>query len=193
MDNTRNKFIDDDELSESTSLTHLLNGEDNSDCDDVNVIKHFPYFTESDFYKLHSRKSSFSVMSLNCQSINASFDEFQLFINHINKFNPIRAICLQETRISESHDITLYEILNYNLFPKGKLFCNHGGLFIYVHNIFKEEPTHIDFSCTTWEGYCVKLTQYSHTQSIIQLQIFRGHFVMVLTNLLYFIKNLLMF
>ena len=25
MDNTRNKFIDDDELSESTSLTHLLN------------------------------------------------------------------------------------------------------------------------------------------------------------------------
>ena len=63
MDNTRNKFIDDNELSESTSLTHLLNGEDNSDCDDVNVIKHFPYFTESDFYKLHSSKSSFSVMS----------------------------------------------------------------------------------------------------------------------------------
>ena len=52
MNNTRNKFIDDDELSESTSLTHLLNGEDNTACDDINVIKHSPYFTESDFYKL---------------------------------------------------------------------------------------------------------------------------------------------
>ena len=159
MNNTRNKFIDDDELSESTSLTHLLNGEDNTDCDDINVIKHSPYFTESDFYKLHSSKGSFSVMSLNCQSINAKFDEFQLFINRINKFNPIGAICLQETWTSESDDISLYEISNYNLFHRGKLCCNHGGLFIYVHNIFKAEPTHFDFSCTNWEGYCVKLTQ----------------------------------
>ena len=159
MNNTRNKFIDDDELSESTSLTHLLNGEDNTDCDDINVIKHSPYFTESDFYKLHSSKGSFSVMSLNCQSINAKFDEFQLFINRINKFNPIGAICLQETWTSESDDISLYEISNYNLFHRGKLCCNHGGLFIYVHNIFQAEPTHFDFSCTNWEGYCVKLTQ----------------------------------
>ena len=30
MDNTRNKFIDGDELSESTSLTYLLNCEDNT-------------------------------------------------------------------------------------------------------------------------------------------------------------------
>ena len=30
MDNTRNKFIDGDELSESTSLTYVLNCEDNT-------------------------------------------------------------------------------------------------------------------------------------------------------------------
>ena len=28
-----------------------------------------------------------------------------------------------------------------------------------MHNIFKAEPTHFDFSCTNWEGYSVKLTQ----------------------------------
>ena len=54
MDNTRKKCIDDDELSEFTSFTHLLNGEDTTEYGDINVIKHFPYFTESDFYKLHS-------------------------------------------------------------------------------------------------------------------------------------------
>ena len=66
MDNTRNKFIDDDDLSESISLSHLLNGEDNTEYDDINVVKHSPYFTESDVYKIHSSKGSFSVMSLNC-------------------------------------------------------------------------------------------------------------------------------
>ena len=46
MDNARNKFIDDDELSElSTLVTHLLNGKDNTDYDDINVIKHSPYVT----------------------------------------------------------------------------------------------------------------------------------------------------
>ena len=87
-----------------------MNGEDNTDCDDINVIKHSPYFTESDFYmyKLHSSKGSFSVMSLNCQSINAKFNEFQLFINRINKFNPIGAIYMQEAWTSGSDDISLY-------------------------------------------------------------------------------------
>ena len=33
------------------------------------------------------------------------------------------------------------------------------GYLYNVHNIFKAEPTHFDFSCTNWEGYCVKLTQ----------------------------------
>ena len=73
-----------------------------------------------------------------CQSINAKFDELQVFINRINKFNPIGAICLQETWTSESDDISLYEIANYNVFHLGKLCCNHGSLFINVHNIFKQ-------------------------------------------------------
>ena len=107
------------------------------------MIKHSPYPTEPDFYKLHSSKGSFSVMSLNCHCINAKVDEFQLFINRINKFNPIGTICLQETWTSEYDDISLYEILNYNLFHRGKLCCNHGGLSIYVHNIFKAEPTRL--------------------------------------------------
>ena len=108
-------------------------------------------------------------------------------------FNPIGAICLQETWTSESDDISLYEIPNYNLFHRGKLCCNHGGLFIYVHNIFKAEPTHFDFSCTNWEGYCVKLTQsqpYTKHYTIANVIV---HLMMVLTNLLYFMKNLLIF
>ena len=46
MDNPHNKFIDDDELSElSTLVTYLLNGKDNTDYNDIIVIKHSPYVT----------------------------------------------------------------------------------------------------------------------------------------------------
>ena len=39
-DNNRNAFIDDGGLSKSTSLTHLLNENDNMDSDNIEVIRH---------------------------------------------------------------------------------------------------------------------------------------------------------
>ena len=59
-------------------------------------------------------------MSLNCQSINAKFDEFRLFMNGINTVEEIGVVCLQETWTSETEDINLFHIPNYKLFHKGK-------------------------------------------------------------------------
>ena len=67
--NNNNRFIDDKGLSESTSLTHLLSDDDSSDTLDINIIKHSPYYSESDFHNLQFRKGNFSILSLNCQSI----------------------------------------------------------------------------------------------------------------------------
>ena len=46
-----------------------------------------------------------------------------------------------------------------NLFHKGKKCCNHGGLFMYVHERFDVEPLDPAFTCTKWEGFCVKISQ----------------------------------
>ena len=43
-------------------------------------------------------QSPIGIMSLNCQSINAKFDDFQLFIERSNKMGHLSVICLQETR-----------------------------------------------------------------------------------------------
>ena len=51
--NNNNRFIDDKGLSESTSLTHLLSDDDSSDAIDINIIKHSPYYSESDFHNLY--------------------------------------------------------------------------------------------------------------------------------------------
>ena len=47
----RNEFIDDDNLTELSSLTHLLdkNNTDSDDTEEAIVIKHSPYFSETNF------------------------------------------------------------------------------------------------------------------------------------------------
>ena len=49
MNDTNNQFIDDDRLSKITSLTHLLNNDNNTDTGDIKLIKHSPYFSETNF------------------------------------------------------------------------------------------------------------------------------------------------
>ena len=50
-------------------------------------------------------------MSLNCQSINAKFDEVQLFIDRINTSGSLGILCLQESWTDINED-TLYFGLN---------------------------------------------------------------------------------
>ena len=76
----RNTFLDGD-LSDRTSLIHLLDKNDSEDNNEAHVIKHSPYYGETDFSKLLVHKAGFSILSLNIQSVNAKFDEFQLFVN----------------------------------------------------------------------------------------------------------------
>ena len=97
MEEKRNNFIDDVGLSESTSLTHLLDGDDETENTGLDFIKHSPYYSEHDYLNIRFGKGKLGIMSLNCQSINSKFEEFRLFIDRINKVEDIGVVCLQET------------------------------------------------------------------------------------------------
>ena len=43
----RNQFIDDDNLSELSSLTHLLDRNDDDDNEEIPIIQHSPYYSEN--------------------------------------------------------------------------------------------------------------------------------------------------
>ena len=68
--------------------------------------------------------------SLNCQSINAKFDDLHLFIDRSNKIGHLSIICLQETWPDSYCDISLYQLPNYKLFYQEQQCSNHGGSFI---------------------------------------------------------------
>ena len=89
MASKRNTLIDGVDLSEATSLIHLLDTGDVDDGNETQVLKHSTYYGE-----LLTNKAGYTILSINIQSINAKFDEFEAFINRMNVTNPISAICL---------------------------------------------------------------------------------------------------
>ena len=94
MARKRNTFIDGVDLSETTSLIYLLDTGDVDDGNEAHVLKHYVYYGENEFSKLLTNKADYTILSINIQSINAKFDEFEAFINRMNVTNPISAICL---------------------------------------------------------------------------------------------------
>ena len=128
----RNQFVD-DILSDKTSLIHLLDSNDDEDNKEAHIIKHSPYYGETDFSNLLVEKPGFSILSMNIQSINAKFDEFQSFVSRMNIINPISAICLQECWLGDADNVTMFNLENYEMTFLPKSCCAHGGLIIYVH------------------------------------------------------------
>ena len=91
----RNQLVD-GILSGKTSLILFLDNNDAEDNSDAHVIKHSHYYGETDFSKLSVKKPGLSIFSVNIQSVNAKFDEFESFVSKMNLINHISAICLQE-------------------------------------------------------------------------------------------------
>ena len=100
---------------------------------DISVIKHSSYHTVTNFENIKLAVGSLNIMSLNCQSINAKFNELQIIDDNLNN-NPLSVICLQESWLKENSDYSLYNLSNYKLINKCRTKCSdHGGLMIYVH------------------------------------------------------------
>ena len=65
-----NRYIDDVDLTESTSLTHLLDRHSrDSDIDETHIIRHSPYYSETKFKQLISNKAGICILDLNVQNV----------------------------------------------------------------------------------------------------------------------------
>ena len=114
----RNRFIDDEDLSESTSLIHLLEKHDDENTDEMRVIAHSPYYTEMKFKNLLKKENGLCILDLNIANIFSKFDELDSFINRVNVKNPISVICLNECWFKEDSDLSDVHLPNYRMFYK---------------------------------------------------------------------------
>ena len=76
-------------------------------------------------------KYTFSIVSLNCESLHAKFDYIKvLFDKFINNNAPIQVLCLQESWFSMDTNLSP----GYHMISTEHYASNHGGLVIYLHN-----------------------------------------------------------
>ena len=156
----RNQFVD-NILSDKTLLIHLLDSNDDEDNKEAHIIKHSPYYGETDFSNLLVEKPGFSILSMNIQSVNAKFDEFQSFVSRMNIINPISAICLQECWLGDADNVTMFNLENYEMTFLPKSCCAHGGLIINVHKQFEcRMMTEVVVQASGWEYVCVKVSHH---------------------------------
>ena len=69
--------------------------------------------------------SKISMLTLNCQSINAKFDKLKLFLGDVIKYHPISVICIQESWGHEKMEMSYFSFLNYSMVFKIRRLIKH--------------------------------------------------------------------
>jgi len=152
-----------------------MNNNENDESDQIQIIKHSSYYDTNKLYSLiKHKKTCFSILSTNIQSLNAKFDELTIFINDLkDKDFEFSAICIQESWLSENDATNHLFLENYTLIPQGKSCSSKGGLVIYLHNKFTYENKMCLNNFETWEEQVIGVTKGGLTKSIVIANIYR--------------------
>ena len=152
-----------------------MKNDENSE-DEIDTFRHSPYYDTDGLNEiLCSKTDEFSVLSINIQSINAKFDKFLVLLNelHDNINFQFSAICIQETWLTEEHDLSLLQIPGYNLIHQGKLCSAHGGLIIYLKEMFSFSVRAPPADATVYEGLFIDINHDSLKNKITLCNIYR--------------------
>ena len=161
IDINRN-FVNNTDLNEENSLTHLIEYLDPIDEGEVNPIHHSNYYNNEEFKEAHTQTDvKLSILNLNCQCINSKFDKIKLFLEGIdNNSMPISVITLQETWVDNETEMNLFILPNYTMVYDDSRLSKHGGLVTYIHNTFSFERLSDDVynqNSTVYESMFLKI------------------------------------
>ena len=170
------------------NLSNVLSKNENIDENhELQVIRCSSYYDIDNFTILaNSNTNSFSILSSNIQSINAKFNELEMFVEDLRSINfKLRVICLQETWKADNDDFSQFFLDGYDCITQGKKCSNKGGLLIYVDNKYKSEVKMNLNTYEHWEGLMIKVTgnNLSKTMTIGNIYIdLQEHATKILQN-----------
>ena len=113
---------------------HLLDVISPDEEDEAILLEHSKYFDDLSFKNtLCKQNGKISILSLNCQSINAKFDKLNFFIDYINDHIPISVICIQESWGHEEIDMRLFTLPNYKMVNQNRRLIGYEPAGLTVH------------------------------------------------------------
>jgi hypothetical protein len=144
-------------FSNNPNLIDIINSNSEDICDDI-AIKNSKYYKNEEFIDLFKNQNFFKIMTLNCQSLRAKFQEFQLYIENLMENGCMPGvICLQETWLDTDSDLSLLQLRNYSLLSKGRSCSLHGGVALYIHKDYKFKELCINVNSPNWDGQFIEL------------------------------------
>ena len=140
------------------SLVELLNA-NTDETPDIQIITQSPYYSIEQFIQeIKKHKDSFTILSLNIQCLNAKFDALTILLDKIQSEDcTISAICIQETWADDRTNYDLYKLDKYNSIPQDKICSAHGGLCIYLHEMYTYDKLDLYNKSNIWEGQFIKI------------------------------------
>ena len=114
-------------------LNNILNTKNNNDDNELPIIRRSSYDADMFSTLAENNKHNLSVLSSNIQSINSKFTELEAFGDELSTVNfKFSIICLQESWMSETGDLSLIQLKGYDCIAQGKSSSSKGGLITYV-------------------------------------------------------------
>ena len=126
---------------------------------EMKIFADSPYLSMNEIdHTLSKYKNRLSILSLNIQSIGSKFDSLLALLSILNEkdfyFN---AICLQETWLSDSPDLSPFSIPGYQLINCPSSCSIHSGLIIYLRDEFSYDIKFIQRDSELWDGLFVDI------------------------------------
>ena len=145
------------------------------DENDDQLVRHSPYIDDLNLKELlKDKKDSFTILSSNMASLRCKFDEFEIFINDLKEQgNEFSVICIQESWISETDDISLLQLKGYNCISQGKYCSSRGGLLIYIKECFAYTVVSGYKKFDDWESQIIEITGSNLSKKLVLGNIYR--------------------
>ena len=125
---------------DANSLKHLFESqftEQENINETPDMLNSSPYIENEQLLTLLSKnRHNLKIISLNCQSLNAKYEQLNLYLNSLLQ-NPFDIICLQETWLSESSNTQLLQLAGNKMINQPYKISSHGGLSIYIKENLK--------------------------------------------------------
>ena len=155
-------------------LNHILSTFDDADHEIVNFcISRYITFsdTASIFQNSHNE---FISLSLNVQSINAKFNQLYPIVSKLSSMGLyFGAICLQETWLTSDADLSLLKLPGYNIIHQGTKCTKHGGLIIYLSEMYSFKLRNLCNDSDIWEGLFIDVTGHNLRKPLTICNIYR--------------------
>ena len=171
-----NSFMYNAGLTDSNSLTHLINRISPELENEVDLIEQSNYYDDTTFGHTFQSSMGISMVSLNCQCLNTKkVDALKLFLSSMNSdTSPISCIVLQETWCDSLVDMSFFSLPNYNMVSKPTRISAHGGLIIYIHDSFQYKQIDIIDDSPHFENICIEVwNKYAHFDKFLICDIYK--------------------